>query len=100
MQLLKNQTTNTSGDGWYRPGKGRYTVGAIGEWDGATVQLQIGKQQHDDSSNAGIEALPDDPDLVVNEGDAPFTLELDDQDWIRADVSNAGGSTDIDLWVG
>lgn len=100
MQLLQNQTANTGGGAWYRPGRGVYTVGAKGTWDGASVQLQIGKPQRGDTVPQTVEALPDDPALAISEGDAPFTLTLGDEDFIRAEVSTVGAGTDIDLWVG
>lgn len=99
MQLLKNQTTNTEGGGWQRPGPGKYTVGGTGVWDGASVQLQIGKPVSDTAPEE-IVALPDDPELAISEGDAPFTIILGAEDFVRAVVDDANDDTNINLWIG
>ncbi len=97
MQLLKDQTSNVTGD-WYRPGKGTYTVAQQGVFDGASLQIQSGKPDQDD--DATIVVMDDDPDLAIAEDSAPVSLTLGDEDYIRSVLSNAGASTIISLWVG
>ena len=91
MELLKNQTIDTTGsqdtEKW-KGGKG--TVLCEGTFDGATVSL---------------EASYDDGEWVPCGADTSFTeaglilLELSSGFILRGSVSSAGGSTDVSLTV-
>lgn len=89
--LLTNQTTDGNGSAITWPG-GRGTLIITGTFDGATLSIQARAQDGSDSDFATIK----DGSFTAAE---PVNVDLGEGTKIRANVSSAGGSTNLTAYL-
>lgn len=68
-----------------------WTIIADGTWDSASLQLDFGP-----TADGPWQTSSD----VTFDADGAQITELSRELWVRATLSSAGGSTDVNLWVG